>query len=162
MDITKLLRQDHDEVRTMFRELKALTPQAEKTKVELSARIIKALEVHTRIEEELFYPRLEKAKQTEDMVKEAYVEHRQAKSIMSAMKTLTPNDDMFDAKMKVLDEDIEHHASEEENEMFPAAREVLDRVELIEIGLKAIEMKKRLQPEKFVDAKGEETDQPQA
>ncbi len=158
MDITKLLRQDHDEVRMMFKELKALTPQAEKTKVEIAARILKALEVHTRIEEELFYPRLAKAKQTEDMVKEAYVEHKQAKSIMSALKTMTPANDLFDAKMKVLNEDIEHHASEEENEMFPAAREVLDRVELIEIGLKALEMKKRLMPEKFAD---EKTEQPQ-
>lgn len=144
MDITKLLKHDHDEVRALFKEFFALGEDAKTSREQIAAKICKALEVHTRIEEELFYPELETATETADEVREAYVEHKQAKTLIAEIKRMRSTAEDFDAKMKVLHENIEHHATEEEKEMLPDSKDVLDADEREAIGEEAAAMKQRL------------------
>ena len=145
MEITKLLKKDHDQVRAMFKAFEKLGDEAFSQKEELAARICKELEIHTRIEEELFYPELETPAETADLVREAYAEHQQAKRLIAEIKKMRVDAEDFDAKMKVLREDIEHLADEEEDELLPAARDVLDADELDVMGEEAEQMKQRLQ-----------------
>ena len=145
MEITKLLKKDHDQVRAMFKAFEKLGDKAFGEKEELAARICKELEIHTRIEEELFYPELETPTETADLIREAYAEHQQAKKLIAEIKRMRVDADDFDAKMKVLREDIEHRADEEEDELLPAAKDVLDDDEREMMGEEAEEMKQRLQ-----------------
>jgi len=78
--------------------------------------------VHTQIEEEIFYPAVREAIKETDLLDEAEVEHASAKELIEQIQSAQDVDDMFDAKVKVLGEYIDHHVKEERNEMFPKAR----------------------------------------
>lgn len=146
MEITKLLKNDHREVEAMFEEFEGLSDRAIKTRLDLAARICRALEVHTRIEERLFYPELEKHRETEDLAREALVEHNQVKSLIGKIKRMQPDDALFVPRMKVLRELVQNHVSDEESGIFPAARDAFGD-EFVELGEEATRMKERLQPE---------------
>jgi iron-sulfur cluster repair protein YtfE (RIC family) len=91
-----------------------------------------ALEVHAAIEEEIFYPAVKKARSEEvkGEVRKAYEEHKQVKALLAAIAEISPYDESYSAKIKVLKEDVEHHVKEEEGEMFPDARRYLrDKLE---------------------------------
>ena len=120
-DAIKLLKDDHREVKTWFKEFENLDDDAKKEA--LARKICLALTVHARIEEELFYPALRKAIDDEDLLDEAEVEHATAKQLIAEIQSMTPDDRLFDAKIKVLGEYVVHHVGEEENELFPEARE---------------------------------------
>lgn len=160
MEITALLKKDHREVEAMFEEFEGLSDRAIKTKLDLAARICRALEVHTQIEERLFYPELEKHRETEDLAREAVVEHNQVKSLITKIKTMEPDDALFDPRMKVLRELVQQHVNEEESELFPAARDAIGD-EFVELGEEATRMKERLQPESPEAAAADEL-QPEA
>jgi hemerythrin superfamily protein len=89
--------------------------------------IAAALKVHASVEEEIFYPAVKKAraKEPRDEVREAYEEHKQIKALLTALSKTTPDDETFDSKVKVLQEDVEHHVREEEGQMFPDAKKFL-------------------------------------
>lgn len=106
-----LLKKDHREVEAWFDEYEQLDDEAEK--LELFNRIALALKVHTRIEEEIFYPET-RADVEEDMLDEAYVEHDGAKKLIAEIEAMTPDQPLYDAKVKVLGEYIKHHVKEEE------------------------------------------------
>ena len=134
-DAIALLKDDHAEVHAWFEEYEGLGDRANVSKSKLVAKICKALTVHTRIEEEIFYPAVREAgKETEeDMVDEAVVEHASAKDLIAQLEEMDPEDDLYDAKVKVLGELVDHHVEEEEEEMFPDARKLkLDLVALAE------------------------------
>ena len=82
-----------------------------------------ALSVHARIEEEIFYPALRKAIDDEDLLDEAEVEHASAKQLIAEIESMSADDRLFDAKVKVLGEYVTHHVGEEEHQLFPEARE---------------------------------------
>jgi hemerythrin superfamily protein len=83
----------------------------------------RSLTRHASAEEEIFYPAVRKAvKEGGDLVDEATVEHASAKDLIAQIQQMSAEDDLFDAKVKVLSEQIEHHVKEEEEEMFPKAR----------------------------------------
>ena len=107
----RLLKQDHREVEGWFDEYEQLEDDAEKQA--LFRRIALALKVHTRIEEEIFYPE-ERGDVEEDMLDEAYVEHDGAKKLIAEIEAMKPTDEFYDAKVKVLGEYIKHHVREEE------------------------------------------------
>lgn len=107
----RLLKADHREVEGWLDEYEQLEDGAEK--LELFNRIALALKVHTAIEEEIFYPE-ERGDVEEDMLDEAYVEHDSAKKLIAEIEAMTPGDDYYDAKVKVLGEYIKHHVKEEE------------------------------------------------
>ena len=111
---TKLLMADHKEVHAMFQQYKKLADaDAEASEREaLATEICHALTVHATIEEELFYP----------AAREAEVEHASAKALIAQIEAMSPDDDLYDAKVTVLGEYIDHHVKEEEGELFPKCR----------------------------------------
>ena len=121
-DALSLLKGDHDEVKKLFKEI-----EAEEDKEAIFNQIKGTLEVHVTIEEEIFYPAVKKARSEEvkDEVREAYEEHRQIKALLAAIADISPDDESYSAKIKVLKEDVEHHVKKEEGEMFPDARKYL-------------------------------------
>lgn len=122
-DAVALLKADHAEVKAMFEQYEALGDRALVKKKALATKICHELIKHTAAEEELFYPAVRRdADDSEDMVDEATVEHASAKDLIMQILSMEPGDDLYDAKVKVLSEQIEHHVKEEEKEMFPKAR----------------------------------------
>jgi hypothetical protein len=107
----RLLKQDHREVEGWFDEYEQLDDDREK--LELFGKIALALKVHTRIEEEIFYP-AERGEVEDDLLDEALVEHDGAKKMIAEIEQMKPSDELYDAKVKVLGEYIKHHVKEEE------------------------------------------------
>ena len=139
IDAIALLKQQHREVKEMFDRFENMTDRAKVSKKKLADEICNALIMHTTIEEEIFYPATREAsEETEDMIDEAVVEHASAKDLIAQIMEMDPGDDLYDAKVKVLGELIEHHVEEEEKEMFPKTRK-------LKLDLKALgqEMKAR-------------------
>lgn len=106
-----LLKQDHRQVETWFDEYEQL--ESDKERLALFNKIALALKVHTRIEEEIFYP-AERGEVEDDLLDEAYVEHDSAKKLIAEIEAMKPSDEFYDAKVKVLGEYIKHHVKEEE------------------------------------------------
>ncbi len=124
-DACDLLDADHKAVKKMFKEFEELTESRGNTrekKRRLAERICLELTVHAQIEEEIFYPAIRKAIKDELMMNEAEVEHMSAKDLIAQIEGMDAGDPMFDAKVTVLGEYIDHHVKEERNEMFPKAR----------------------------------------
>jgi hemerythrin superfamily protein len=119
-DAIALLKEDHRTVEKLFKDFEGAKGDGRKEK--LARQICLELQIHTQIEEEIFYPAVE-GKIEEDLVKEAYVEHDAAKLLMAEIEAGSgQSDDYFDAKVQVLSEQIEHHVEEEEKELFPKVR----------------------------------------
>jgi hypothetical protein len=107
----RLLKADHREVEGWFDDYEQLDDDGEK--LALFKQIATALKVHTQIEEEIFYPE-ERGEVEDDLLDEAYVEHQGAKDLIAQIEAMTPADEFYDAKVKVLGEYIKHHVKEEE------------------------------------------------
>jgi hemerythrin superfamily protein len=122
-DAVALLKADHKQVKGWFAQFEK--SRSAKIKQKLAADICKALTVHTEIEEEMFYPAFLAATRDKDMHHEAVVEHDGAKKLIAEIKSSSPADDYFDAKVHVLSEMIKHHVKEEEQPagMFAEARQ---------------------------------------
>jgi hemerythrin superfamily protein len=123
-DATTLLAKDHKEVKALFKRYEKLS-KAEadgSERQELAEQICQMLTVHAQIEEEIFYPAVREAEVEEDLLDEAEVEHASAKDLIAQIQSMSPEDDLYDAKVTVLGEYINHHVQEEEGQMFPKAR----------------------------------------
>jgi hemerythrin superfamily protein len=116
-----LLKKDHREVEGYFEEYEEL--KDDKAKAELAKKICTALKVHTQIEEQIFYPKARAATKDNDLLDEALVEHAGAKHLIAEIEAMKPGDDLYDAKITVLGEQIKHHVKEEEEELFPEVEE---------------------------------------
>jgi iron-sulfur cluster repair protein YtfE (RIC family) len=122
-DAIKLLMQDHAHVKDLFEQFDSLTDRAKVSKKRLADEICSELTVHTMVEEEIFYPAVRAAgKEFADLIDEAVVEHASCKQLIAEIEAMDPGQDLYDAKVKVLSEMIEHHVKEEEEEMFPKVR----------------------------------------
>jgi hemerythrin superfamily protein len=122
-DAVELLMADHRRVAKLFAEFDALKEDgSDEAKSALVAQICQELTVHTTIEEELFYPAVRKAIEDDDLMDEALVEHAGAKELIAQLQAAHPDDDLYDAKVTVLGEQIDHHVEEEEGSMFPQAK----------------------------------------
>lgn len=124
-DACDLLDADHKAVKKMFGEFEELTEARGNTREKkraLAEKICRELTVHTRIEEEIFYPGIRNAIHDELMMKEAEVEHDSAKQLIAQIQAMEPGDARYDATVMVLGEYVDHHVKEERNEMFPKAR----------------------------------------
>jgi hemerythrin superfamily protein len=125
-DACDLLDADHKAVKKMFKEYEELSGSrarsAAQKKMDLARQICTELTIHAQIEEEIFYPAVRNAIKETDLLDEAEVEHQSAKDLIAQIEGASEADDMFDAKVKVLGEYIDHHVKEERNEMFPKAR----------------------------------------
>ncbi|MBV8972412.1 MAG: hemerythrin domain-containing protein [Sphingomonadaceae bacterium] len=143
IDAATLLKADHRAVDAMFEAFDDARGKSEKS--DLVARICTALKIHTMIEEEVFYPAL-RGKIDDSIIDEAYVEHDGAKVLVNDLSTGSPADAMYDAKVKVLAEEIRHHVKEEERwltGMFAKARSA--GVDMIDLGTKMAARKAQLE-----------------
>ena len=133
MDALELLKQDHQTVKKLFEDAEGTEDQKEKE--EIFKDIKTELETHARIEETVFYPAMAKHEELKDMVLESIEEHKQVKTLLREMDNLKSDSEKFEPKLKVLMENVEHHAEEEEEgKMFPKVREIVDRTILEELG----------------------------
>lgn len=136
-DAIALLKDDHKKVRALLGEMEETTDKAAGKRAKLLASIEQELTVHTRIEEEIFYPAFRDAARKKDDAKlyfEAIEEHHVVDMVLPELKVTRVDSEQFAAKAKVLKELVEHHAEEEEAEMFPRARKLMDREELLRLG----------------------------
>jgi hemerythrin superfamily protein len=141
-DAIALLKADHRQVEAWFEQFES-TRSADRKK-KLAGQICQALEVHTEIEEEIFYPAFLAATEEEDIHHEAEIEHDSAKKLIAEIEDSGPDDDYYDAKVKVLSEMIKHHVKEEEQRdgMFAKARQ--SDMDLKELGAQLAARKQEL------------------
>jgi hemerythrin superfamily protein len=139
-DAIALLKEDHRAVEKLFKDFEGAKGEGRKEK--LARQICLELTVHTKIEEEIFYPACN-GKIEEDLLKEAYVEHDSAKLLVAEIEAGNgQSDELFDAKVQVLSEQIEHHVEEEEGELFPKVRKA--DIDLKALGEQLAQRKKEL------------------
>jgi hemerythrin superfamily protein len=141
-DAIVLLKEDHKEIRRLFKEFQGAGESATARKGRLVNSIIEALTVHTYLENECMYPETRKLlPDLEDDVLESYEEHHVADVLCLELAAMSPDDERFDAKTTVLIENVLHHIEEEEQDWFPKVREGLGRKQLQEIGARMIELR---------------------
>jgi hemerythrin superfamily protein len=144
MDALELLKTDHKKVKELFK--KAEGSKNEKQQKQFFDQIKTELETHTRIEETIFYPAVAEHEELKDMVLESLEEHKQVKTLLKEMENLTSDSEKFEPKLKVLIENVEHHAEEEEEgKMFPKVRKLFNNEELQALGAKLEAAKKSKQ-----------------
>ena len=132
-----MLKADHAKLRKLLRELNETTDRAVKGRTELVRQIERELKTHAQLEEELFYPTFKKLAEdtdAEDLFFEATEEHHVVDMVLPTLKACNPKSPEFAAKAKVLKELIEHHAGEEEREMFVKARKLMDDEQMEALG----------------------------
>ena len=133
MDALELLKRDHQTVKKLLTAAKETEDKNEQKR--LFREIKTELETHARIEESIFYPAVQEHEQLKEMVFESLEEHRQVKTLLGELSRGTAGSDKFKAKLKVLSDNVEHHAEEEEEgKMFPKVRKVFNSNELEELG----------------------------
>src|SRR5947208_16104623 len=143
-DAIVLLKQDHKEIKKLFRDFQAAGENATTRKGELVSKIIELLTVHTYIENEVMYPEVRKLlPDLEDDVLESYEEHHVADVLCFELASMSPDDERFAAKTMVLIESVTHHIEEEEQEWFPKVREGLGRKQLQELGARMTELREK-------------------
>ncbi len=141
-DAIVVLKDDHKEIKRLFREFEQAGANATKTKGALVERIIGALTVHTYLENEVMYPEVRRLlPEVEDDVLESYEEHHVADVLCLELSMMKPDDERFNAKVTVLIENVEHHIEEEEEQWFPKVREGIGRKDLQEIGERMLELR---------------------
>ena len=143
-DAIVLLKDDHKEIRRLFREFQGAGDKAVKKKARLVEQIIEPLTVHTYIENEVMYPEVRALlPELEDDVLESYEEHHVADVLCMELSAMSPDAERFDAKTTVLIENVTHHIEEEEDDWFPKVRAGLGRKQLQEIGAKLEQARKK-------------------
>ncbi len=129
-DAIALLEADHREIEDLFDQYEAAQGLGQKG--QLATQICLALKVHAQIEEELFYPRARDKTGDAELVDEAIIEHMGAKTLIAQVEAMKPGQPLYDARIKVLSEQVRHHVEEEESELFPEVRET--RMDLEALG----------------------------
>ena len=131
MNPFQLLKNDHKIVSGLFDQIESASG---KSKTELFTRLKSELDVHAHIEEKIFYPALENKPEAREITLEAYEEHKVVKDLLAELASGRAADDEWDAKLKVLRENVDHHVEEEEGELFDKANDALSDDELERIG----------------------------
>ncbi|HYH84316.1 MAG TPA: hemerythrin domain-containing protein [Pyrinomonadaceae bacterium] len=145
MNAIQLLKEDHKKVSGIFEKLEPTTERAEKTREELFGKLKQELDIHAKIEESIFYPAIKRAAETREIVLEGFEEHHVIKMLLNELDEVPVDTEQWTAKLKVLKENVEHHVEEEEGEMFPKAKDVLEEEQINQLGAQMEEMKKQLQ-----------------
>ena len=133
-DATILLTRDHTEVHKLFKQYEKLADAraAASDRQALAEEICMKLTIHATSEEEIFYPAAREAGIESDLLDEAEVEHASAKDLIAQIRAMTPDEDLYDAKVKVLAEYVKHHVKEEQNELFQMVKK--SRLDTRELG----------------------------
>jgi hemerythrin superfamily protein len=133
MDAIELLKQQHREVEELFEKFEKAGDKNDQVLMDLFARIADNLAAHATIEEKLFYPSVYVGP-TADKLQEAVEEHLSAKRVIADLLDMSPSDEQFKAKMKVLQELVDHHVEEEEKDLFKKVKKLMTKEELTSIG----------------------------
>jgi hemerythrin superfamily protein len=157
-DAVSMLMEDHKKVQKLFRDFqKAHEDEDEETCQEIAAQVCDELEVHTTLEEELFYPAArESLGDDQDLIDEAEVEHQSAKDLIAELRIMDASEQKFAATFTVLAEYVKHHIKEEENEMFPRVKKA--KLDVDGLGRQMAERKSELTQE--MDMGAETGDRP--
>jgi hemerythrin superfamily protein len=139
MDAIALLTADHQEVKSMFREIERANDRG--ARQDLCRRIVDALKLHTAIEEEIFYPAVQQ--HLPDLIAEARQEHKTVDGLLSEISNIQVEDVRFDELMRDVIKNVEHHAGEEESQMFPQCKDQLGMDELNRLGEQLMQRKQR-------------------
>lgn len=127
----EMLKEDHAKVQKAFKEFEKMDREDTEAMQQLVQTVCEDLQIHTTLEEEIFYPAVRDAIEDEDVMNEAQVEHETAKMLIEQLENMGPDDPNFHATFTVLGEYVNHHIEEEEDEMFPQAKKTdLDFEEL--------------------------------
>jgi hemerythrin-like domain-containing protein len=141
MDAIKLLEDDHKNMKKLLEEIESTDEGSTSKRKELLERIRAELQVHEKIEEEIFYPALKVHPKAKEIVMEGYEEHHAVDVLLDELDDVAFDDERWAPKMTVIKENIEHHIEEEEEEMFKKARSIFDDDELNVIGDRMEELK---------------------
>lgn len=143
---TKMLKEQHDEVRSLFKEYEGSGEGAHAERKKLIDEACQKLEVHAELEERIFYPACRELEDEDarKMVGESLEEHLIVKRLIQELKGLKGTDEKFESKATVLKESVEHHADEEEKDLFPEAEKEFDDDRLRELGSEMEALKTRL------------------
>lgn len=150
-DAIELLKADHEKVKKLLDDLTDTTTRAEKKRPQLLEEIEQELEIHTHLEEKIFYPAFKKAGNSnhDELYFEACEEHRVVSEfVLPDLKKTDPTSEKFSGRAKILKELIEHHAEEEENNMFKKAKQSLSSDELEVLGEQMNQRKQELESKK--------------
>lgn len=143
-DAITLLKSDHDAVKDLFKKFDKLMDDkaGTKQKEEIARRACSELRIHAQLEEEIFYPAVRAAIDNNDLMDEAEVEHEAVHALIVQIETMDPDDDLYDAKVVVLGEEVEHHIQEEEGEMFPLIKK--SKLDTLDLGMRMFARKMEL------------------
>ena len=150
-DAIALLKADHKKVKGLFAETDDLSDRATTQLKRIGDQVCQELTVHAEIEETIFYPAVKERaqrghKEERDLVLESYEEHSLVNKIIGDLEAIDATDESYRPKLKVLREMVEQHVKEEERELFPGARELLDENELTDLGMRMTELKNKRLP----------------
>ena len=122
-DALAMLKADHTKVKDLFAQFDGLGARAHVSKKRIADQICQELTIHTQLEEEIFYPAVRDAINDQDLMDVALVEHAGAKELVAQISAMEPGDALYDARVKVLCDQILHHVEEEEGTIFPQAQD---------------------------------------
>lgn len=142
-DIYDLLSKDHSNARELLSKIKNTTDGDEKTRQTLFSQLKQELEIHTSFEEKVFYPEAEEKTGMDDVIRDAMEEHDEAKQLLEALADMDPTSAEWMETIEELAEALSHHIRDEEQKLFPAAREKIDPTEAEKLGREYVEMKEK-------------------
>ncbi len=133
MDLYQIIKRDHQKAKRLFERLGEAIGEGGKARDRLFAELKHELEIHTELEEKYFYPALRDHDEAESLIEEALEEHGDVKEALATLDRADRDDPSWAEQIADLDQDVEHHVEEEENEIFPLARRLLDERRTAEI-----------------------------
>jgi hypothetical protein len=143
LDAIHMLKEDHVKVKDLFEDFESTEDVKERK--DIAEKAIQELEIHTMLEEEIFYPAVREATEEEDLMNEAEEEHHVAKVLIEELKKMEASSEHFPAKFMVLAENVRHHIKEEESEMLPKAKK--SDADMEELGQLMMQRKQQLMGE---------------
>jgi hemerythrin-like domain-containing protein len=152
MDALSLLRSDHQKVKGLVKQVEDSGDRATKQREELFQTIVDELTVHERIEEEIFYPNVQKHEKAKALVLESYVEHGVVDDLLDEISTIDTGDEKWMPAFKVFKENLEHHIKEEEDELFPKVESLFSSDQLGKMGDQMTALKEQAQQELMEEA----------
>ncbi|MBE9227062.1 hemerythrin domain-containing protein [Phormidium sp. LEGE 05292] len=145
MNVIELIKSDHRKVESLFSEMEKAKDSKKMQK--LFDQLYTELTLHAKVEELTLYPSMRNYDETHDMVEEAEEEHTEAKELLEEIKSMSPSDPEFKAKIEELKEAVQHHVEEEESEILPSVSDSMDEQEMKELAKEFQEAKSKLEKE---------------